>query len=251
MKNKKILRIAVIITAVIFIASVSFVGVCAALALTDNCQDKYTMYETDDSFLDIVLKNAVIGREFTVSETQMNTYLNNKLCGTTPKGESKIKNLRLYFHSGSDTEIYAKIKFLNHDFAVYSKMSINLDSKTGIAAVRFYDTKLGELSVPDSVKDKILINTAEDNDLMEFRDGILYVQTKYIYEFKNCSITLNLEKFEPTDSGIKCKTNNLTLEALKALKDYFLSADGQALCKKLFGYNLYDLKDSIIGRLFG
>lgn len=251
MKNKRILRIFVIITAVIFIASVSFVGVCAALAFTDNYSDKYTLTETDDSFLDVVLKNAVIGREFTVSETQMNTYLNNKLCGTTSKGESKIKNIRLYFHSGSDTEIYAKTRFMNHDFAVYSKMSIDLDSQTGIAAVRFYDTKLGELPVPDSVKDKILINAAEDNKLMEFRDGVLYVQTMYVYEFKNCSITLNLEKFEPTDSGVRCKTNNLTIEALKALKDYFLSADGQALCKKLFGYNLYDLKDSILGKLFG
>ena len=96
MKKKNILRIALIIAAVILTASVGFAGVCAALAFTDNYKDKYTLYETDDSFLDIVLKNAITGREFILTEAQINTYLNKTVCMNTENGERKIKNLRLY-----------------------------------------------------------------------------------------------------------------------------------------------------------
>lgn len=251
MKKKKILRITLIIAAVILTASVGFAGVCAALAFTDNYKDKYTLYETDDSFLDIVLKNAITGREFILTEAQINTYLNKTVCMNTENGERKIKNLRLYFHSESDTELYARINFMGHDCGLYSRISVILDPITGIAAVRFYDTKLGELSVPDKVRDNILSDAAEENKLMTFQDGVLYVKTMYVYEFKNFSLKLNLEKFEPTDSGVRCRTNSLTLEALKAVKDYFLSDDGQALCKKLFGYNLYDLRDGILKKIFG
>lgn len=248
MKKKSLGKLVIFSVLFIVILVMAALTVCAALALKDN-KDKYTLAKTDDSFLDTALKNALTGSEFHITEDQLNTYLNNKYCSDTD--ENSLKNIRIYFHSDDDIELYAGIRHWNHDFSLYAKAKTELNPVTGIASVQIYNAKIGELSIPDFILNKIITNFADNQKYVTFENNILYIQTLYQYEFETFTITLNLEKFEPKDGGVNCKTNSLTIEALKALKDYLFSEKGQAMCKRIFGYNVSDLKKDLLSAVFG
>lgn len=243
-------KLILLLVLIIVILAVIFSAICVVFALQDNNRDKYTLDETDDSFLDIVLKSAVTGSEFKVTEAQINTYLDNKFCSGN-ESSNVLKNIRLYFHKNDDTELYARIRYKDHYFSVYAKTKIELDPKTGIAAVNIYNAKLGELPVPNFILNKVISHFSENQKYVSFDNNTLYIQTLYKYEFDTFTIALNLEKFDIEDGEVSCKTNSLTWEALKALKDYLLSDKGQEMCKRIFGYNLRDLKKDLLSAVFG
>ena len=227
---------------------ISSAAVCTVLAVTDNNKDKYTLSETDDTFLMSALKGAVWGEDFDVSETQINTYLNDKLCD---EENGVLKNVRLYFHDDDDTEIYARIHYMNSDFSAYAKAQIQLDRNSGTAVVRLYSARLGELPIPDFVLQMVTEHIAKDNKYVRYSNGVLNVKTEYFYDFDTFTITLRLEKFQPRDGHLICKTNSLSYELVAALKDYCLSEEGQHMLKEIFGSALSDLKEDLYSAIFG
>lgn len=228
-----------------------FLSVCLSLALIDNNESKYTLDKTDDSFLLSVLKGSFLGNEFNVTEEQLNTFLNKKFCQPEkPGSENMLKNLRLYFHEDMPAEIYAKIHYLNLDFSFYARADIRMEDNSGIAVVRISDVKIGELPVPDFIIQNMLSDFAGSKSFVAFTDGALLVQTFYDYSFDTFGFSLHLERFEMHDGSVTCKTNNLTFEILKALKDYLMSERGQELSRKLFGHTLNELKNGAIDYLW-
>ena len=233
---------------VLVLLIVAAAAVCAALAMTDNNKDKYTLSQTDDTFLMSALRGSVWGSDFDVSETQINTYLRDTLCD---EEKGVLKNIRLYFHDDEDTEIYARIHYMDHDFSAYAKAEIQLDPGSGTAAVRLYSAKLGELPVPDFILQMIIEHVAKDNKYVRYSDGLLKVKTEYFYDFDTFTITLRLEKFQPHDGQLTCRTNSLSYELVVALKDYCLSEEGQHMMKDIFGSDLNDLKEDLYSAIFG
>ncbi|MBQ9461923.1 MAG: hypothetical protein IJU51_08450 [Clostridia bacterium] len=244
--KKKVFRITLICTAVVLTVVVIFGGVCLALMSQDNISTMYTMTEEDDSFLGTLLRGAMVGKEFELTETQVNTYLNKTFCAE----DKPLKKIRVYFHKNEPVEIYARVFRFGAERAMYAKAQIDLLPEEGRTAVRITDVKLGELHVHSHVVDNMLRDFAKSTPLAEFENGVLYIKTEYSYEGRNFSLMLRLEKLEPADRVVLCKTNSLTSEVISAIRDYLLSDDGQDFFKHIFGDKINDIKNFILRFLF-
>lgn len=225
-------------------------ALCAGLALTDNNQDKYTITERDTSFSDDVLKGALFGKEFTLSEKQLNTYAELLFCRENDSRSSYLKNIRLYFHDEDNTEIYARLHFWDHDFSLYARASIEQQAFSGEAAVKLHDVKIGELPLPDLIVDSVLKRVASDKEYVRYQDGTIYVQTKFEYDLGNSHFTVRLKKLTPGEGYVTCRTNSLSVEALKAIYSYLESDDGKELSRKIFGSDMDDWKKWISDKIF-
>ncbi len=231
MKRKSIAgRIILFVTALLLIGVLVVGSVCISLALRDNIKEKYTMTETDDGFLFTVLKGAVFGKAFEVSDVQVNTYMNDKFCGA----DKPLKNIRVYFHNNESDEFFAKIHYFNHDLAFQGKVDYTLDKSEGVIAASLKDVKIGELSIDGIILNALLSGLAEKTDNVQLKDGLLYIRTRYLYELGDLSLTLRLEELESGDGMITCRTNSLTLEVLGAVKDYIFSEKGKELFQRIF-----------------
>ena len=104
------------------------------LITTDNCADKYTLRETDDTFLETILKGAAFGEEFELTDTQVNTYVNQKYCGV--KNDTGAENIMIYFHKDAPTEIYARIMYRGLEMSARAEAEIGIDRNTSIISVK-------------------------------------------------------------------------------------------------------------------
>lgn len=230
-KRHRLRKVLLALAALLLTGVIVFGGVCLKLARTDNLRDKYTLDKTEDGFLLTVLKSAVFGQDFTVTEDQLNTYLNKTFC--TP--DKPLRNIRLYFHENRPSEVYGKVNYHHYDYAFRAGISTHLNSQEGIVTVRLTDVHLGELAVHDMVIQSLLRDFADKNENVQYADGVLYVRTRYDYQLDEASFTLRLERFEPAEGAVICKTNNLTWELLKAVKAYLFSEKGRELLGRLMG----------------
>ena len=203
---------------VIILILAASAGICTALAFTDNNSSKYTLSETDDTFLKTALKAAVFGSEFSATETQINTYLNSKLC-TDEDQEGTLKQLRVFFHENNTADIYTRVKLKDRFFTISAKAEIDFISEDSEAAVKLKDIKIGELPVPSFIADRIIEKLLEDNKYARFENGLVYVKTSYTYDFDDFDFTITLREFRTDDGKIVARTNNLSLEVLKAIRN--------------------------------
>ncbi len=242
-KKKRFLALKIIIAAVVFLVLLAstFFAVCFSMAIQDNISDKYTMTETDDSFMNVALRHAIIGTEFNVSDVQLNTYINKKFCGE----DKFLRKIRVFFYKDKPIEIYGQIHNWNRDFAISARAETSLDSENGVVEVELSDVKLGELPIHDIVLHTILRDFADKNDYVTFSGGKLYVQSDYAYEFDDLKINLKLEKFEPKDGKIHCKTNSLSKEVVNTLKEYVKSGKAGEKLKDMFNDLFGELVDKI------
>lgn len=227
---------------VVLAIGATYVTVCTILARQDHIKDKYTLTETDDSFLWSALKASLTGAVFDATEAQINTYLYSTFCGE----DKPLKNVRVYFHAQEPCEIYARIHYRNYDFALSAQAETTFDSQEGIVGVRFQHIKLGEWSVPIGRVRSILRDFADKYDLFTFEEDVLYVRTRYVYDFGDFGFQLRLEEFSPQEGYLRCRTNSLSRELLTALKDYLLSDNGQELFTRLFGKRTNALKNFVL-----
>ena len=244
-RKKLVLKIALVIAAVILAGILTFGGICLYLMDQDNISDKYTITERDDSFLGTILKGAVMGSEFELTEAQVNTYLDNTFCAE----DKPLRKIRVCFYRDMPAEVYARIFYMNRERAFYARIQLGLIPEKGVTAVRFSDVKIGELKIHSHVIDSLLNDFAKSTPLAEFKDGVLYIKTEYSYEGRNFSLTIKLEKLEPSGGTVLCKTNSLTHEVIYAVKDYLLSEDGQEFFKNIFGEKINDIKNLLL-RIF-
>lgn len=232
MKKKKRIICGIIISfAVILTAALTAGGICLNLVHQDHIQDQYTLKERDDSFLWDALKSSLLGSVYEASEAEVNTYLNDTFCGK----DKFLRNVMVYFYKDAPCEIYAKIHYRDQDYALFSMADLTFDAEEGIVGVTFHDVKLGELPIPQNTVRSILSSFAQSHELVEFRDGLLYVTSRYEYRIKSVSFHLYLTEFSPQNGSIRCRTNSVSREILIAVKDYLLSADGREMLKRLFG----------------
>ena len=224
-------KIIISVTALILISVLIFGSICITLAMRDNIRDKYTLTEKDDGFLYTVLGGAVLGRQFETSEAEINTYINDKFCG-----ESKLlRNLMVYFRKDEPVQIYGRLHFLEHDLAFQAEGDFSLDSTEGIIVISLKNVMLGELKLHDLVINSILSGFADKTKNVDFRDGKLYLKTRYEYQLGDYSLTLRLEQLSAGDGKAICKTNSLTLEVLGIVKDFLFSEQGKEFFKRIFG----------------
>lgn len=224
-------RTIISLTAAVLAIVLIFSSICLSLAFQDNIRDKYTMTETDDGFLITVLKGAVFGKTFESPEIEINTYINQKFCGDT----KLLRNVRVFFHKDAPVEIYGKLHLLGHDLAVQASGDFTLDSSEGVVILGLHDVKLGELKIHSIVINSILSGFADKTENVEFRDGKLYIKTRYEYHLGDYTLTLRLEQLNAEDGKAVCKTNSLTLEVLRIVKDFIFSDKGKEFFEKIFG----------------
>lgn len=214
-----------------------------SLAATDNIADKYTLTETEDGFMKTVFKGAVFGDEFELSEAMVNTFINEKYCTPFSENGSGIENIRVYFKSGEDTEIYARIYRGGKEYAISAKAAVYSTGGNGAFEIRLHDVRIGELGISDSILGRILPLLIDDTSLYTVTENRIAVYTYYKYDIKNTSIELYLDSFTPQEGYVLCRTNSLTDEALSAAKEYLGSDE--------FKEDLRNTLDGIKDRLGG
>ena len=235
----------VVLLAVIGVLAVGgaiYVAVCTALVRQDNIREKYTLTETDDSFLWSALKASLTGAAFDATEAQVNTYLYRTFCGA----DKPMENVRVYFHQQEPCEIYAKIHYHNQAYALSALVETTFDSSESVVGVSVKEVKLGEWPVPSWRVSGILQDFADHYEQMHYTDGVLFVSCRYTYDFKDFGFRLQLEEFTPQEGYLRCRTNSLSKELLNALKDYLLSDNGQDLFTRLFGERTNALKNLVL-----
>ena len=76
-KHRKPVRIILSLIAILLIVAAAFCGICVYLVFQDNIQNQYMLTETSDTFMSTLLKGAVFGKQFEMSETEINSYIND------------------------------------------------------------------------------------------------------------------------------------------------------------------------------
>lgn len=221
---------------------------CATLAFKDDYADKYELGTKDDSLVGDTFKAALFGKNFELSESQINTFFNEQYCSENPKNGNGLEKIHIYFHPDDQTEIYAKLKCQGYDFAFYSKAAISTDGD-GRLRVNLYDTKLGELSLPDWLLSWALSQIFADNENISADETTLSVKAGNDYTLGKLSVNLSIKHFLPKEGSVSCQTNNLTHEAIRVVRQYCLSAEGRKTLKELFNFEPDDIKDAIFSLL--
>ena len=212
----------------ILVAVIIFICRCIALAFTDNIKDKYTLNEkSENTFLKTLLVGASFGKEFEISEAELNTYINKKYCTDYDRNNSGADHIMVYLHEEEPAEIYAHIYIKGLQLAVRSKVEFSLDKETSVISARFYDAYVGELGIPDSILSYILSRVSENKDNMSVSGTAISIVAKYTYEIKDYDIDLYIKNFVPSERKVMCQTNSLTGQALKVAGEYITSDEGR------------------------
>lgn len=228
-------------------------AVCVGLAFTDHNSDRYTLESTDDSFPFDVLRGALTGSRFEVTEDKVNTYLNRFFCRRVQTGDEEpvLENIRLYFHEESDTELYARVYFRQHHFSVYAQISVVQEGADGEAAVQFRHVKLGELPLPDWVVDRIISGMTDGKPYLRYENSMLYVQTRFEYNLGSLHFTLHLNTLHPKEGAVVCRTNHLSWELIRSVYEFLTSDEGRELAGRLFGSQVEGWKNHLFEALSG
>lgn len=233
--------------AVLLVLVIGTGAVLCSLALKDNEQSLYTLSSTDDGFLKTLLKGAAFGREFTVSETEFNTYINKKYCHSPDEREKGIDHIRIYFHKDVPSEIYAHFFDGNIRFSAYAKVNFHLDILTNIMILTFTDVRIGQLPISNYTAGKLLETIFSKSSIVTTKRNTASVEAKYTYELKNAEIDMTLLDFVPDEGGIICRTNSLTAEAWKSLVSYLRSDEGKEKLREIYD----GMKDKLHNIIFG
>ncbi len=236
MTNKKsiLFKVSAVLLIIAAISASIIYAICMNLASQDNISEKYTLKEKNDGFLLNILKGAAFGKEFEVSESELNTYINEKYCTEFSPKNSGIENIMLYFHKDLLSEIYSKIYYKGKEYAVRAEVAFDINSETSIVRVTFYNAYIGELKISERKLSDILSHIFEKSEIVSVDNTTLYVKAKYTYELPKISLDIYLIKFEASDGAICCRTNSLTGEALMAAGEYIMSPEGQAAVSGIY-----------------
>ena len=218
---------------VLLILSAIAAAVCTFLAFQDDYKNKYVFYQSDDSLMYTALKGAVSGENFRLTETQVNTYINNEI---VEKSDNNIKNLRVYFDNGI-VEVYAKVNYMNHDFGLYAKAQISLDTVAKKFSVRLYNAKLGRLPVPDFILKDTLEKNIPTTDNVSVKDGIIYINSSYDFNIDAFTLNLSFQEFAVGNKIVVSRTNSLAQDALDTLKKALQTSEGREKLKNLFHFS--------------
>ena len=198
-------------------------GICIFLACQDDYKNKYSFYQSDNSLMYTALKGAVFGEDFKLTETQVNTYINNEIIEK----------------SGNDsiTEVYAKVNYMNNDFGLYAKAQISLDTVSKKFSIHLYNAKLGRLPIPDFILKDTLEKNIAQTDNTSVKDGIIYINSSYDFNIDTFTLNLSFQKFAIGDKIVMCRTNNLAQDALDTLQKALKTPEGRQQLQHLFNFD--------------
>lgn len=246
-KGKIILGVIVLM---VITACITF-GVIYSQITTDNIQDKYTLKEQDDGITLTVLKGSILGDEYEISENQLNTFIDKKLCRKSDGSNSGIDHIMIYFHEDEPAEIYAHAFHKGFEFAFRCKADFSLDSSDNTVRMKLYDAYAGEFGLSDSILNDVLRRVLKDNEKVRYineSEGNVEFTARYTIEIPNTNgINIRVEELSAADGALKCRTNNLTGEALRAGIEYVSSEEGRESISGFIDEAKNKLKEKIGG----
>lgn len=246
MKKKKIgfWKLISIVISIALIAAIIFSVFIFNLALTDNYSEKYVFSAYDDTLMSETLKAAMIGIGFELTDEQINTYINQKFASNSENNNTAIEKIRIYTHK-EFTDIYAKIKYRGYSTGIYCKAKIEYNNSSSLMKAKIYDFYIGELRISENILRNILPKLLENNDYVKVNQNKISIAADHTYKIDDYEIDLRLKSFSPDEGKISCRTNSLTLEALKVLKEYCTSDEGKQKIKEIFSVDVQEIQDTL------
>ncbi len=238
------------ITGIILTAAVILLVIwaccCLSLAFTDNYSDKYTLTEADDTLTASFFKASVFGDDFNITDTQINTFINNTLCEAADESDNRIENACIYFHENEPSELYARIKLYGYEFGIYAEAELSFDSYNSATEIKLSNARLGELEIPDFVLSYALSKIIGENEYACVSGTTIRITASYEYEiYSGYNINLTLKSLEVHDEYITASTNSLSEDVLALLRKYLSTDEGYEALNEIIGDSVDSLKDSI------
>lgn len=235
----------------IIVAFCIIFGVIYSQITADNIQDKYTLKEPDDGITLAVLKGSILGDEFEINENQVNTFINKKLCKKSDGSNSGIDHIMVYFHEDEPAEIYAHAFHKGFEFAFRCKAEFSIDSSDNTVRMNLHDAYVGEFGLSDSILSDVIRKVLKDNEKVRYineTEGNVEFTARYTIEIPNTNgINIRMEELSAADGALKCRTNNLTGEALRAGIEYVSSEEGRESISGFIDDAKNKLKEKISG----
>lgn len=223
-KNKHILLKSIIITLIsLIVMGLIFCTVCIILAMQDPYKDKYSTIDTVEINANLVgdiAEAAVFGKDYTANDQEVNSYIRKTI---DSKEDSKLKDLAVYFHGDNKADIYGRanlsVPVLNYtgDFGVYCNAEFYLDPDENVLEVTLSNTKLGALSVPDSILSNILTKTFKDR--LKCEGTVIYLPVSLETNVEGVDIKVSLECFTPNEGSVTLKSNKVLADTLDSATD--------------------------------
>lgn len=215
-------------------------GIVYYLAVQDNISSKYTLTERDENIKMTVVKGSVFGRDFDIEEIQINTFINDRFCREKTGDNIGIDHIRFYFYDDRPCEIYAHAFYQRFSFALCCKADFDVDESSSEVRIKLYDARIGELDIPENILNMVLEKMLENSDRVHYISSggrNVSFTAEYTVDIPDTSgITIGLKEAAPGNAVLKCRTNSLSGEALKAGIEYISSEEGKEKVKGLIGH---------------
>ncbi len=219
---------------------------CITLAFQDDYKDKYTLSDPDNTLMTTVVKSAIFGSEFEITDKQLNTYIDEKLNKQNSSNDYSLEKMAIYFHKDLPSELYARIKLYGYTFGFYSNVNLSLNTETQTLTVKLSNAKLGNLSISDNILSFVLSKAVIGNDYIKSEGTEISIRFVYEFEISDSIISLYCEELTPNNGYAVCRTNSLTEEAIAALSGYINSSKGQEIFRDFWNsIDLDKIKDYI------
>ena len=242
-------KIIIAVIIVILVSTGIAFGVIYHKITQDNIKDKYTLTDPDDGITLTAIKGTLFGKEFDISEKQLNTYFNKKFCTQSDGSNSGVDHIMVYFHEDEPCEVYAHAFHKGFGFAIRCKADFTVDEDDNIVKLSLTDAVVGELELSQSTLNNVLEKILHDNKKVRYIDEYgsnVEFTANYTIEIPNTSgINLGIEEASAKDSALTVKTNSLTGEALKAGMEYVTSKEGKEAISGLIENVKNNIKDKI------
>lgn len=209
MKNNKILKIALLIIAIIFVifASIFF------FAVKDPNKGKYNVEPSAKVAQDIII-STVTNKELAIPENDLNSALAYGLQKQSKNGSVNGVYFDLNNIQDQRVKVYVPIRYhsLNLGLSAYVKPTLNTDNS--ILSFEISNAKVGEVPIPAN----FFANKVRESepDMFTANGNIVHTNAYIKYNINSTAIKIQIDKLELKEGTVVIKTSGL----LKTVEDF-------------------------------
>ncbi len=219
-----------LLVGLLLVAALILAGIAYRLATQDRIQEQYTLKNADEGITLTAVKGSFFGRNFEISEDQVNTFINKRFCNKQRGDNSGVDHVMIYFHEDQPCEVYGHAFHKGFAFAFRCKATFDVNPADYGVSVRLYDAYMGELAIPEQMLDLMLQRILEGSEHVHYsgsRSANVLFTAEYTIEIPHTDgLTIGVKEAYSKDGALVCRTNSLTGEALRTAKEYLQSKEG-------------------------
>lgn len=210
------LKKAIIIIAVVLLALIAAAVTCTVLAFQSPNSDKLSA-KPDNSAIETIIRSALTGDEAYISNDSLNSLIayffeSNDNSEAEGAEELPIKALAFEINENEPCYFFSKVMISGNEMELSAQFTIDSEINDGEIKLTVTSKSLGSLPLPTD----LVLNYAFSSDSIASSDFIrregsdIYLKAEFRPEILGQTLTIGLEKLEPSEDGLTLKTSSLT-----------------------------------------